>query len=147
MVIFNRCPSPHINPHGSLHLTIATKSVLAKIISGLSDILSGRPSMICRTFWSLAGHFSKLMTSNSFLPCRTFSVYWTLPDKMSGNVGALCRTSAEVCRTCPACPAYFARTDKIVLSSFYNIYLKPQGPLLWVDSTFVIYNPVDRCQN
>ncbi len=52
-------------------------------------------------------------------PCRTFlpagdrqifSLYWTLPDKMSGSVWALCRTSPELCRTCPACPAYFAIT-------------------------------------
>ncbi len=99
-------------------------TVLAKIISGLPDKMSGRPSMLCRTFWSLAGHFSQLMTGNSCLPCRTFSLYGTLLDKMSGNVGTLCRTSAEVCRTCPA---YFARTDlchryqKGVLSHYHDM--------------------------
>ncbi len=44
--------------------------VLAKIISGLPDKMSCRPSMICRTFWLPAEHFSKLMNSNSCLPCR-----------------------------------------------------------------------------
>ncbi len=49
-----------------------------------------------------ARHFSQLINGK----------YWILLDKMSGNVRALCRTSAELCRTCPACPTYFARTDK-----------------------------------
>ena len=72
------------------------QSVLAKIISCLPDKI-GRPSMLCQTFWSPARHFTQLMTSK----------YWILPEKMSGKVRALCRTSAELCRTCPA---YFART-------------------------------------
>ncbi len=33
---------------------------------------------------------------------------WTTFLIMSGMVWALCRTWAEVCRTCPACLAYFA---------------------------------------
>ena len=34
---------------------------------------------------------------------------------MSGNVLDPCWTSAEVCRTCPACPAYFAITASLPL--------------------------------
>ena len=69
-----------------------------------------------------AGHFEPLsyifpswwlanISGHSCFPCRTFYVYWTLLDKMSGMVWALCRTSAEVCRTCPACQAYSPITE------------------------------------
>ncbi len=34
--------------------------------------------------------------------CQTCSMHLILPDEMSGNVWALCQTSVEVCRTCPA---------------------------------------------
>ncbi len=51
----------------------------------------------CRTFftelWWLAN-----ICGHSCFPCETFYVCWTLLDKMSGEVWALCRTSAEVCR-------------------------------------------------
>ncbi len=67
-------------------------------------------SIPCRTFflvdeWKICPTF--------FVSLANISVYWTLPDKMSGNVVALCRTSAKVCWTCPACPAYFARTVNV----------------------------------
>ncbi len=70
-----------------------SNTVLAKIISGLPDKMSSKSSMLCGTFWSPVRHFSQLMTSNSFLSCWTFSMHWTLPDKMSCNVGALCQTA------------------------------------------------------
>ncbi len=47
-------------------------AVLAKIISGLPDKLSGRASMRCQTFWFDAGHFSQLMTGKYYVLCRTF---------------------------------------------------------------------------
>ncbi len=61
-----------------------------------------------------AGHFEPMsdifpswwlvnISGHSCFPCRAFYVYWTLLDKMSGKVWALCWT-------CPACPAYFAIT-------------------------------------
>ena len=63
----------------------------------------GRALKACRTFWSPAGHFSQLMTGKYYVLCQTFSflsyrtssVCWTLPDKMSGNIAALCRTSVK----------------------------------------------------
>ncbi len=69
-----------------------------------------------------AGHFDPLsdilpswwlanISGHSCLPSRAFYVYSPLLDKMSGKVWPFCRTSVEVCRTCPACPAYFAITD------------------------------------
>ena len=81
------------------------------------------------------GHFDHLpdifltrwsanMSGNSCLPCGTFSVSWALLDKMSGNVRALCRTLAKVCRTCPACPAYFARTGSITPRDVRDLILK-----------------------
>ncbi len=107
-----------------IRLSTQRISVLAKIISGLPDKMSGRSSMLCRTFWSAAGHFSALMTGKYYILCRTFLaeifVYRTLLDKMSGNFRTLCRTSAGVCRTCPACPAYFARTG--IYPVFYSVY-------------------------
>ena len=92
-----------------------TSEVITKIISGVPDKMSGRPSALCRTFWAPVGHFLQLMTGKyqwSFLLSlnRTFYVYWSLPGKMSGKVCAFCRTSAKVCRTCPVCPAYFVIT-------------------------------------
>ncbi len=47
-------------------------TVFAKIISGLPGKMSERPSMLCHT-------------------------YWTVPD----SVDTFCRTSVEVCQTCP----------------------------------------------
>ncbi len=88
-------------------------SVLGNFFSGLQDKMSDRPSMLCWTFWFPARHFSQLMTG----------IYWTLPDKMSGNVVAVCRTSAKVCRTCPACPPYFARTEIFLLFGLFEIEL------------------------
>ena len=89
-------------------------TVVAKFIPCVRDKMSGRPSALCRTFSATVRHFSQLMTGKyqlSFLfSLPNFYVYWTLLDKMSGKVLPLCRTSAEVCRTCPACPAYFAIT-------------------------------------
>ncbi len=61
-----------------------SKAVLAKIISGLPDIMSGKPSMLLGTFWSHVGHISQFMTGNYFLSCRILSMHWTLLDKMSG---------------------------------------------------------------
>ncbi len=91
-----------------------THSVIAKIDFGVPDKMSGRPSVLCRTFWAPVRHFSQLMagkfSGHSYFPYRIFYVDWTLLDKMSDKVWALCRTSAEVCRTCPACLAYFAIT-------------------------------------
>ncbi len=86
-----------------------TCSVIAKIISGVPDMADLPHS---------AGHFEPMsdffpswwlvnISGHSCFPCRAFYVYWALLDKMSGKVWALCRTSAEVCRTCPA---YFAIT-------------------------------------
>ncbi len=73
--------------------------------------MSSRPSAPCRTFWAAVRHYPSWrlanISSHSYSPCRTFFVYWTLLDKMSGRVWPLCRTSAEVCRTCSA---YFAIT-------------------------------------
>ncbi len=37
-------------------------SVIAKIISGVPDKMSGRPSALCRTFWATVRHFPQLMT-------------------------------------------------------------------------------------
>ncbi len=54
------------------------KPVLAKIISGLPDKISGRPSLLCLTFWSPVGHFSQLMTSKYNVLCQTFSVKFLL---------------------------------------------------------------------
>ena len=71
--------------------------------SALPDILSPGRTFSPVDDWQISGH--------SRCHYRTFYVDWTLLDKMSGKVWALCRTSAEVCRTCPACPAYFAITD------------------------------------
>ncbi len=59
-------------------------------------------------FWPLT--LRSILIGHSCFPCRTFYVGWTLLDKMSGKEWALCRTSAEVCRTCPA---YFATTVEI----------------------------------
>ncbi len=67
--------------------------------------------LACRTKCS-AGHFEPMsdifpsywlvnISGHSCFPCRTFYVYWTLLDKMSGKVWTLCWTSAEGCRTCP----------------------------------------------
>ncbi len=42
--------------------------------------------------WTLCKLWVFEMPGSSFLPCRTFSMYWTLPDEMSSNVRALCRT-------------------------------------------------------
>ncbi len=39
------------------------KPVLAKIISSLPDKMSGKPSMLCRTFLFPAGHFFQFMVS------------------------------------------------------------------------------------
>ncbi len=75
---------------------------VCQAFNALPDIL-----ICCWTFFSV--NDQQILCFMSDIR-RTFSMYWTLPDKMSGNVGAPCRTSAEVCRTCPACPAYFART-------------------------------------
>ncbi len=76
--------------------------------------MSSRPSAPCRIFWAAVRHYPcwrlANISSHSYSPCRTFYVYWSLLDKMSGRVWPLCRTSAEVCRTCPACPSYFATT-------------------------------------
>ena len=49
------------------------------------------------------------------------------------EVWALCRTSAEVCWTCPACPAYFAITEALSLFLIYpgNVYS---------DDLFILYN-------
>ncbi len=81
-----------------------------------------RPSMLCRTFWSTAGRFSQLMTGKYVLhflfSSSTFSVYWTLMDKMFGNVGALCRTSAKVCQIYLV---NFARTGRQGLLVHYQI--------------------------
>ncbi len=89
-----------------------------------------------------AGHFEPLsdifpswglanISGHSCCPYRTFYVYWTLLDEMSGMVRALCRTSAEVCRTCPACPAYFATTACIELTSVSRLpKLAPFGQFL-----------------
>ncbi len=78
-------------------------TVLAKIIS--------RPADICLTclecyaiLVSLAGHF----LCNE--PCRT-------------KYSAMLEPSAEVCRTCPACPAYFAGTVLIL-----NFLINPPCP-------------------
>ncbi len=68
----------------------------------LPDILSPRQTFFPALLANISGH--------SCFPCWIFYAYWTLLDKMSGKVWALCRTSEEVCRTCPACPAYFAIT-------------------------------------
>ncbi len=99
----------------------STLTVLAKIISGLPDKLSCKPSMLCWKFWSPVGHFPHMMTGNSFLSCRTFSMHWTLPDQMSGNVGALCRTSAKVCG--------HVRHNSRGLKALTSIYWPPS--LLW----------------
>ncbi len=58
----------------------------------------------CRTKCQLGRHFQPLsdispscwlanISGNSCFHCQTFYVYWTLMDKMSGKVWALCRTS------------------------------------------------------
>ena len=73
--------------------------------------MSGRPSVLCRIFWAPVGHFPQLMASK---------YQWSLPDKMSGKIWALCRTSAKVCWTCPACPAYFAITASTWISAYNN---------------------------
>ncbi len=90
--------------------------MIAKIIIGVPDKMSGRPSALCWTFWAPVRHFSLLMagkfSGHSYFPFWRFYVDWALLDKMSGKVYALCRTSAEVCWTCPACPAYFAITEQ-----------------------------------
>ena len=61
--------------------------------SSLSDILSP-----CQTFSPVDDKYQ----CSFLLSWWTFYVYWILLDKMSGKVWALCRTSAEVCWTCPA---------------------------------------------
>ncbi len=66
------------------------RPVLAKIISGLPDKMSGRLSILCRTFWSSAGHFYPLMTSKYDDLCRTFAGHFPC---------------IEPCRT--KCPAMF----------------------------------------
>ena len=85
--------------------------MIAKIISGVPDNMSGRPLALCRTFWTPVRHFPSWWLANisghSCFPCRTFYVYWTMLDKMFGNFLAPCRTLAELSRTCPA---YFAIT-------------------------------------
>ncbi len=59
-------------------------TVLAKFISGLPDKMSGKPSMLCRTFWSPVGHCL------SSWPTIFFSLVWQFP-------------CIELCRTkCPA---------------------------------------------
>ena len=37
-------------------------AVVAEIISGVPDTMSGRPSALCRTFWAPVRHFPQLMT-------------------------------------------------------------------------------------
>ena len=37
-------------------------AVIAKIISGVPDKMSSRPSALCQTFWAAVRHFSQLMT-------------------------------------------------------------------------------------
>ena len=80
-------------------------AVIAKIILGVLDKMSSSPSVVCQTFWWQAN-----INGHSGFSCHTFYVYWNLLDKMSGEVSALCRTSAEVCRTCPA---YFVITAMV----------------------------------
>ncbi len=90
------------------------KAVIAKIIPGVPDYCPAGLQRSARHFEPLSDIFPSWWLANisghSSFPCLTFYVYWTLLDKMAGNVLAPCRTSAAVCRTCPACPAYFAIT-------------------------------------
>ena len=77
-------------------------AVLAKIISGLPDKMSSKPSMLCRTFPSSVGHYSQLITSNFFLSCQTFSMHLTLPD-MSARILLMSGRGLQHWRTfCPA---------------------------------------------
>ncbi len=82
--------------------------------SALLDIL-----IPCQTFFQV---MTIKYQSLLLFTCRTSHVYWTLLDKMSGKVWALCQTSAEVCRTCPACPVYFAITVYRVLAKYSLLF-------------------------
>ena len=73
-----------------------------------------------------AGHLKPLpdIFTGWWLAILVFpSMYWTLPDKMSGSAWALCQTSQELCRTCPACPAYFAITALYIAWFISEIYV------------------------
>ncbi len=43
-------------------VALSNFTVIAKILSGMLDKMSGRPSALCRTFWAAVRHFSQLMT-------------------------------------------------------------------------------------
>ncbi len=103
-------PEPSLKDATILPGEFDADAVLSKIISGLRDKMSGRPSIDalpdilipCRTLI-----FSPLMTSKYYILCRTFARHFPCIEPCrtkcpSGNDWAPCWTSAEVCRTCPA---------------------------------------------
>ncbi len=49
--------------------------VIAKIISGVLDKMSGRPLALCRTFWACVRHFPQLMTGK--YQWSIFQRHWT----------------------------------------------------------------------
>ncbi len=87
-------------------LSVQWSRKLFLAFAALLDILSP-----CQTFFPVD---EQHISGHSCFSCRTFHLYWTPLVKMSGKVWALCRTSAEVCRTCTA---YFA------ITGLYNIHV------------------------
>ncbi len=64
------------------HYMKFSMTVITKIILGVPDKMSGRPSALCRTFWAAVRHFPSWWLANiighSCFPCQTFHVYRTL---------------------------------------------------------------------